>query len=91
MLSENLVMLRNLKGLTQEQVAEVAEISRQSYAKWEQGLSVPDSGMLISLADALDTSVSILLGETVQEPSLSESEEVPREERQSVIYLLRYV
>lgn len=37
MLSENLVMLRNLKGLTQEQVAEVVEISRQSYAKWEQG------------------------------------------------------
>lgn len=55
------------------------------------GLSVPDSGMLISLADALDTSVSILLGETVQEPGLNESEEVPREERQSVIYLLRYV
>lgn len=52
MLSENLVMLRNLKGLTQEQVAEVVEISRQSYAKWEQGLSVPDSGMLISLAVA---------------------------------------
>lgn len=37
MLSENLVMLRNLKRLTQEQVAEVVEISRQSYAKWEQG------------------------------------------------------
>lgn len=38
MLSENLVMLRNLKGLTQEQVAEVVEISRKSYAKWEQGV-----------------------------------------------------
>ena len=42
MLSENLVILRNLKGLTQEQVAEVVEISRQSYAKWEQGETVPD-------------------------------------------------
>ncbi len=42
MLSENLVMLRNLKRLTQEQVAEVVEISRQSYAKWEQGETVPD-------------------------------------------------
>ena len=42
MLSENLVMIRNLKGLTQEQVAEVVEISRQSYAKWEQGETVPD-------------------------------------------------
>ena len=42
MLAENLVMLRNLKGLTQEQVAEVVDISRQSYAKWEQGETVPD-------------------------------------------------
>ena len=39
MLADNLVMLRNLKGLTQEQVAEVVGISRQSYAKWEQGVS----------------------------------------------------
>ena len=37
MLSENLVMLRNLKGLTQEQVAEVVEISRQSYANGSRG------------------------------------------------------
>lgn len=41
-LAENLVMLRNVKGMTQEQVAEVIGISRQSYAKWEQGDSVPD-------------------------------------------------
>lgn len=39
MLADNLVMLRNLKGMTQEQVAEVAGVSRQSYAKWEQGVS----------------------------------------------------
>lgn len=39
MLAENLVTLRNLKGFTQEQVAEVVGISRQSYAKWEQGVS----------------------------------------------------
>ena len=31
------------------------------------GLSVPDSDMLITLADELDTSVSVLLGETVME------------------------
>ena len=42
MLADNLVMLRNLKGMTQEQVAEVAGVSRQSYAKWEQGETVPD-------------------------------------------------
>lgn len=39
----------------------------QTVSKWENGCSVPDSSMLISLADELDTSVSILLGENVSE------------------------
>ena len=56
MLSENLVMLRNLKGLTQEQVAEVVEISRQSYAKWEQGETVPD----IEKCDRLASFLSLI-------------------------------
>lgn len=39
MLAENLALLRNLRGMTQEEVAEVIGISRQSYSKWEQGVS----------------------------------------------------
>lgn len=42
MLADNLVILRNIKGLTQEAVAEVIGISRQSYSKWEQGETIPD-------------------------------------------------
>lgn len=42
MLADNLILLRNIQGLTQEQVAEVIGISRQSYGKWEQGETVPD-------------------------------------------------
>lgn len=42
MFADNLVLLRNMKGLTQEQIAEVIGISRQSYAKWEQGETYPD-------------------------------------------------
>lgn len=42
MLAENLIMLRTVKGMTQEQIAEVVGISRQSYAKWEQGETIPD-------------------------------------------------
>lgn len=40
MLAENLALLRNLRGMTQEEVAEVIGISRQSYSKWEQGGSL---------------------------------------------------
>lgn len=42
MLAENLILLRTLNNLTQEQVAEKIGISRQSYAKWEQGETLPD-------------------------------------------------
>ncbi len=40
---------------------------RQTVSKWENGLSVPDAAELISLAEELDTSVGVLLGETVPE------------------------
>ena len=40
---------------------------RQTISKWEQGLSVPDSDMLISISEVLETPVSTLLGETISE------------------------
>ena len=65
MLNENIKNLRKAKGLSQEELANRLNVVRQTISKWEKGLSVPDSSKLISLADELDTSVSILLGETV--------------------------
>ena len=43
-------------------------VVRQTISKWEKGLSVPDSDMLISISEALETPVSTLLGETVTVP-----------------------
>lgn len=68
MLNENIKKFRKSKGLSQEELAIKLNVVRQTVSKWENGLSVPDSDMLITLADELDTSVSILLGETVMEP-----------------------
>ena len=59
--------LRLLQGMTQEKLAELCDTSVSSIARWESGLSVPDSDLLIFLAEELDTSVSALLGETIQE------------------------
>lgn len=67
MLSENIKNLRKAKGLSQEELAIKLNVVRQTLSKWENGLSVPDSSMLIALAERLDTSVSILLGETITE------------------------
>ena len=67
MLNENIKRLRKLKGLSQEELAIKLNVVRQTVSKWENGLSVPDSSMLIVLADELDISVSTLLGESVSE------------------------
>lgn len=61
MLAENLIILRNIKGLTQEQVAEVIGISRQSYAKWEQGETVPDIVKCDALAKYYGVSIDALV------------------------------
>lgn len=63
---------RREKNLTQMQLAGLLGITSQAVSKWENGLSVPDSSMLVSLAEELDVSVSTLLGEAVQEESLNE-------------------
>ena len=67
MLNENIKTIRKSKGLSQEELAVKLNVVRQTISKWEQGLSVPDSDMLISISEALETPVSILLGETVTE------------------------
>ena len=67
MLNENIKTLRKSKGLSQQDLADKLNVVRQTISKWEQGLSVPDSDLLIALAEALETPVSTLLGETVTE------------------------
>lgn len=67
MLNENIKAIRKSKGLSQQELAVKLNVVRQTVSKWEQGLSVPDSDMLISISEALETPVSTLLGETVIE------------------------
>ena len=68
MLNENIKAIRKSKGLSQEELAIKLNVVRQTISKWETGLSVPDSDMLISISEVLETPVSTLLGETVLEP-----------------------
>ncbi len=68
MLNENMKTIRKSKGLTQEELAIKLNVVRQTISKWEQGLSVPDSDMLISISKVLETPVSTLLGETITMP-----------------------
>lgn len=60
-LADNLIFLRNIKGLTQEQVAEVIGISRQSYSKWEQGETYPDIDKCDKLAKYYGVTIDSLV------------------------------
>lgn len=72
MLNENIKAIRKSKGLSQEELAIKLNVVRQTISKWEQGLSVPDSDMLISISEVFETPVSTLLGETVMESKVDD-------------------
>ncbi len=72
MLNENIKAIRKSKGLSQEALAIRLNVVRQTISKWEQGLSVPDSDMLLSISEVLETPVSTLLGETVTESKVDD-------------------
>ncbi len=66
MLKENLRMLRNIHGFSQEEIAEKIEISRQAYAKWETGATVPDIEKCQRLANVYGITIdSLIKTETV--------------------------
>ena len=72
MLNENIKSIRKSKGLSQEELAIKLNVVRQTISKWEKGLSVPDSDLLISLSEALKTPVSTLIGESVIESEVND-------------------
>ena len=61
MLSDNLMMLRNIHGFSQEEIAEKIGISRQAYAKWESGATIPDVEKCSRLADVYGTTIDGLI------------------------------
>ena len=61
MLKDNLVMLRNIHRFSQEEIAEKIDISRQAYAKWESGATVPDIEKCKRLADVYGITVDSLI------------------------------
>ena len=72
MLKENIKQLRKSKGLSQEELAIKLNVVRQTISKWEQGLSVPDSEMLVTISEVLETPVSTLLGENISESKVDD-------------------
>lgn len=76
MLSERLYKLRKKSGLSQEQIAEQLNVSRQAISKWELGAEVPESEKLIIISEYFKVSVDYLLKDVDEEEQKGQENKV---------------
>ncbi|ODR38807.1 helix-turn-helix domain-containing protein [Eisenbergiella tayi] len=60
-ISEKILKLRKANNLTQEQLAEQLQVSRQAVSKWESGQAIPESDKLPALSDLFHVTIDYLL------------------------------
>ena len=72
-LSEKLYMLRKKSGLSQEQLAEQLNVSRQAISKWESGQSIPESDKLITISQYFNVTLDCLLKEDAEKDVSSDN------------------
>jgi len=72
-LSEKIVELRKASGMTQEELAEMCNVSRQSVSKWEADIALPETEKLLILGEKFHVSMDVLLRD---ELTLSKVKEV---------------
>ncbi|KPI53005.1 DNA-binding protein [Clostridioides difficile] len=60
-ISEKILKLRKANNLSQENLAEQLNVSRQSISKWETGQSIPETEKLITLSEIFDVTIDYLL------------------------------
>ncbi len=73
-LSEKIVALRKSSGMTQEELAALCGVSRQSISKWEADIALPETEKLLILGDTFRVSMDVLLRD-----DLSLGEAIPKQ------------
>lgn len=71
--SDNLQFIRAQAGVTQEQLAEQLDVSRQSVSKWESGVSFPEMDTLLRICDLYDVNLDTLLRGSVEKSCVSDT------------------
>lgn len=74
--AENLRQIRKEKGLSQEEFAEIMNVSRQAVSKWEQGDGYPEVEKLLLLSNKLNVSLDSLMSTEIAKESCSDSSKI---------------
>ena len=72
-LAEKIALLRRRSGLSQEELAEQMQVSRQSVSKWESGTSIPDLEKILRLSALFGVSTDFLLKDELNEQALPDA------------------
>lgn len=83
-LSEKILMLRKQKGMSQEELAEKLNVSRQAVSRWEGGSALPDATNVLQLSKLFEVSADYLLNDDYVEHSAEEREQPKRDMKKVV-------
>ena len=67
-LADKIIELRKKAGMSQDELAEQMDVSRQSVSKWEGAQSVPDLSKILKLSEIFGVSTDYLLKDDFEEP-----------------------
>lgn len=76
-LSEKLYSYRKRAGMSQQELAEYLDVSRQTVSKWETGMTVPSAEKLIRLSKLYSAPLDVLTDDTIELTEGAEAEVVP--------------
>ncbi len=74
-LADKILYHRKKLGLSQEELAEQLDVSRQSISKWEGAQSIPDMDKIIKLSNLFSVSIDYLLKDEIEEPEYIEGKD----------------
>lgn len=88
--SEKILSLRKSRGLTQEQLAEKLNVSRQSVSKWESGQAIPELETIVALCRVFDITTDYLLKPSEMDELSIKTEMLEKQQQLLLIREQRY-
>lgn len=88
---EKLIKLRKKKILSQEELAEKLNVTRQTISKWELGQSKPDMDKLKEISGFFEVGIEVLTNDNLDIELVQSEKNKPKKERKFLLYILMFI